>query len=104
LTRRTLGAHWRYQRSTGAKSITAIWRAHGEEAATAKLQAIAQLPIQVFDVDMEMARQAASLKAQYKLPYADFFAAALAQARKATLVTSDKDFARAETVVKILWV
>jgi len=104
LTRRTLGAHWRYQRSTGAKSITAIWRAHGEEAATAKLQAIAQLPIQVFDVDMDLAKLAASLKAQRNLPYADCFAAALTQSRKATLVTSDKDFERAGTAVKILWV
>jgi predicted nucleic acid-binding protein len=82
----------------------AIWRAHGEKAATAKLQAIAQLPVQVVDVDMELAKLAASLKAQYNLPYADSFAAALTQVRKATLVTCDKDFERAETVVKILWV
>jgi len=82
----------------------AIWRAHGEKAATAKLQEIAQLPIQVFDVDMELAKLAASLKAQNHLPYADCFAAALAQARKATLVTSDKDFGRVGTALKILWV
>jgi predicted nucleic acid-binding protein len=82
----------------------AIWRAHGEKATTAKLQAIAQLPIQVIDVDMEMARPAASLKAQHNLPYADCFAAALALTRKATLVTSDKDFERAGPALKILWV
>ncbi len=81
----------------------AIWRAHGEKAATAKLQAIAQLPIQVSGVDMELARQAASLKAQYNLPYADCFAAALAQARKATLFTADKDFERVESLIKIVW-
>jgi predicted nucleic acid-binding protein len=82
----------------------AIWRAHGEKAATAKVQEIAQLPIQVFDVDMELAKLAASLKAQHNLPYAGCFAAALAQARKATLVTSDKDFERVGTALKILWV
>lgn len=82
----------------------AIWRAHGEQAANAKLQAIAQLPIQVFDVDMELAKLAASLKAQHNLSYADCFAAALAQARKATVVTSDKDFERAGTAIKILWI
>ena len=81
-----------------------ISRAHGEKAAAAKLQEIAQLPIEVFDVDTEMAKLAASLKAQYNLSYADCFAAALAQARKATLVTSDKDFERVGTAVKILWV
>ena len=82
----------------------ALWRAHGEKTATAKLQEIAQLPIQIIDADMALVKAAASLKAQYNLPYADSFAAALAQARKATLVTSDKDFERAKTVVKILWV
>jgi predicted nucleic acid-binding protein len=81
-----------------------IWRAHGESAAAAKLQEIAQLPIQVFDVDMELARHAASLKAQYNLPYADSFGAAVAQARKSTVVTSDKDFERTGTGLKILWV
>ena len=54
-------------------------------------------------MDMELAKLAASLKAEYHLPYADCFAASLAQARKATLVTSDKDFLRVGTAVKTLW-
>jgi len=37
-------------------------------------------------------------------PKTPYFAAALAQARKATLVTSDKDFERVGTALKILWV
>jgi predicted nucleic acid-binding protein len=81
----------------------AIWRVHGEKAAIAKLQAIAQLPIQVFDVDMELTKLAASLKAQHNLPYADCFAAALAHAQKATLVTGDKDFERVGSLLKIVW-
>ena len=81
-----------------------VWRARGERAAAAKLQEIAQLPIQVFDVDMELAKLAAGLKAQHNLPYADAFAAALAEARRATLITSDKDFERVGTTLKVLWV
>ena len=81
-----------------------IWRAHGEKQANAKVQEIAQLPIEIIDVDLEFAKLAATLKAEYNLPYADCFAAALARSRKATLVTSDKDFERAEAAVKILWV
>ena len=81
-----------------------IWRARGEPAADAKLQEIAQLPLQIMDVDMELAQAAASLKAAHNLPYADCFAAALAQNKKATLVTSDKDFEHAATALKILWV
>ncbi|MGA2476232.1 MAG: type II toxin-antitoxin system VapC family toxin [Terriglobia bacterium] len=81
-----------------------VWRARGEKAAAAKLHEIAQLPIQIVDADMELGKLAASLKAEHNLPYADCFAAALAQARKATLVTSDKDFERVGTAVEILWV
>lgn len=53
---------------------------------------------------LELANLAASLKAQYNLPYANCFAAALAQAGKATLVTTDMDFERVGTALKILWV
>ena len=82
----------------------AIWRAHGEKAANLKLQETAQLPLELTDVDVELARLAASLKAQHRLPYADCFAAALAQTRKAILVTSDKDFECVARVLKILWI
>ena len=81
-----------------------VWRARGEKAAAAKLHEIAQLPIEIVGVDIELGKLAASLKAEHNLPYADCFAAALAQSRKATLVTSDKDFACVSTALKILWV
>jgi predicted nucleic acid-binding protein len=81
-----------------------VWRARGEKAAAAKLQEIAQLPIEIVGVDMELGKLAASLKAEHNLPYADCFAAAVAQARKATLVTSDKDFQCVGPALKILWV
>ena len=81
-----------------------VWRARGEKAAAAKLHEIAQLPIEIVGVDIELGKLAASLKAEHNLPYADCFAAALAQARKATLVTSDKEFECVATALKILWV
>jgi len=81
-----------------------VWRARGEKAAAAKLHEIAQLPIEIVGVDLELGKLAARLKAQHNLPYADCFAVALAQARKATLVTSDKDFECVGTALKILWV
>jgi uncharacterized protein with PIN domain len=81
-----------------------VWRARGEETAKKKLQQIAQLPIQIVGADVNLAKLAASLKAQLNLPYADCFAAALAQSSRATLVAGDKDFESAETAVKIFWV
>lgn len=51
---------------------------------------------------MELGKLAASLKAQHNLPYADCFAAALAQNRKVAFVTADKDFGRVDRLLKIL--
>jgi predicted nucleic acid-binding protein len=64
---------------------------------------IAQLPIEIVDADLELARSAAELQAENKLPYTDCFAAALAVHRKASPATSDKDFARVEKKLEILW-
>jgi predicted nucleic acid-binding protein len=81
-----------------------IWRVRGENAANEKLAQIAQLPIEILDVDSALTRAAARLKAQHNLPYADCFAAALAQTSKAILVAGDKDFERVPTGLKLLWV
>lgn len=82
----------------------AVWRDRGEAAANQKLVEIAQLPIEVVDVDMDTTKVAASLKAQHKLPYVDCFAVALSHQRKATLVTSDRDFQSIQKEVNLVWV
>ena len=81
-----------------------VWRAHGEGAAEVKLHDIAQLPVVVVEAASELTKLAASLKAGHNLPYADCFAGALAHAKKATLVTSDKDFERVAGSLKIFWI
>jgi ribonuclease VapC len=80
-----------------------VWRTRGEGVANGKLLEIAQLPIEIIDADLGLTRLAASLKAKHNLPYADCFAAALAESRKAPLVTGDKDFTRMESLLKIVW-
>jgi ribonuclease VapC len=80
-----------------------IWRSRGEEPANEKLRQISQLPIHVIDVDMATAKPAARFKAQCNLPYADCFAAALAQQSKSAVVTSDQDFKAVEKYLKVLW-
>ena len=81
----------------------AIWRTRGPAVAEEVLRQIAQLPIQVVNADPELTKLAASFRVKYKLPYADCFAAALAQQHKATLATADSDFARVEREIRILW-
>ena len=85
------------------KTAMCLRRARGEKAAKAKLQEIAQLPMGIVGVDVELAKLATRLKAEHNLPYADCFAAALAQARKATWVTSDKDFECVGRTLEALW-
>lgn len=62
-----------------------------------------QMHLEVVDVDRELTREAAHLKANAKLSYADSFVAALAKIQKAILVTGDKDFKRLEDQIKIHW-
>jgi predicted nucleic acid-binding protein len=80
-----------------------VWRDQGPGLARHILAQMAQLPILLVPADVDLARHAAEIKANYHLPYVDCFAAALAADRKASLATSDKDFARVERHVRILW-
>jgi predicted nucleic acid-binding protein len=79
------------------------WRAKGPGVARKILDDIAQLPLEIVNADIELTRTAAELRAEHKLPYIDCFAAALAVNRKASLATSDKDFAHVEKRLEILW-
>jgi predicted nucleic acid-binding protein len=79
------------------------WRAHGPGVARKIIEDIAQLPIEIADADPDLTRIAAELRADHKLPYTDCFAAALAAHRKASLATSDHDFATVEKKIDILW-
>ena len=74
------------------KTAMCFRRARGEKAAAAKLHEIAQLPIEIVGVDMELGKLAARLKAEHNLPYADCFAAAVAQLKKASPCDSGKGF------------
>ena len=81
----------------------AVWRAKGPGVAHKVAAEIAQLPIGLGDAGYELTKLAAELHANHKLPYADCFAAALATDRKASLATSDADFAKLERLLPLLW-
>jgi predicted nucleic acid-binding protein len=65
---------------------------------------IRTLPIEVIDVDIHLAKEAARFKARKKLSYADCFAAALTKIRKGELVTGDREFKTIENEIKIAWI
>jgi predicted nucleic acid-binding protein len=81
-----------------------IWRDRGREDAEKALGYISQLPIKIIPADAAQAKRAAEFKAQYKLPYADGFAAALAAGQGASVAVCDRDFGRIEREVAIEWV
>lgn len=78
-------------------------RTYGAAQAQAIAQIIGTFPIDVIDIDLELAKQAALFKVSHKLSYADCFAAALAKVKKATLVTGDKEFKSLEGDIKVNW-
>ena len=80
-----------------------VWRDQGPGFARHILGQIAQLPIHLVPADVELTRTAAEFKASFNLPYVDGFTAALASVRKASLATSDRDFARVEKKLDLLW-
>lgn len=61
-----------------------------------------RLVIEMIATDVEQATRAALLKFQYKLGYADGFAAALAVRMKATLVSADPSFKKLGKALHLL--
>jgi ribonuclease VapC len=79
------------------------WRARGLKAAQKMAAEISQFPIQIVSADFNLTKSAAELHAEFNLPYADCFAAALSKSWKAQLVTADHDFSRVASEINILF-
>ena len=80
-----------------------IAREISEAEADKSIAEIKQLGIEFVDADWERVLIAARFKARERISYADCFAAALAKANKAELVTGDKEFRQVEGEIKIRW-
>ena len=81
-----------------------ILRECGQEKLNEIEKIITTLPIDIINVDIQLAREAAHFKATKKISYADCFAAALAKLHKGEVITGDKEFKTLEDEVKILWI
>lgn len=85
------------------ETFTVILRNRGEAAAQVIRMSLGGGPIQLMSVTPDTAYEAARIKVDFQLSYADSFAAALAIGSRATLVTADSDFQRIARQVSILW-
>jgi len=81
-----------------------VLRECGQEKAHEIEKIIRTLPIDIIDVDLHLAKEAARFKATKKISYADCFAAALARLHKGELITGDKEFKALEQEIKISWI
>ncbi len=85
-----------------------LYRKGGEKTAEAMLNDVRQLAVMLDDrVSPALMREAAKIKASYRVSYADAFAAGLAKVRGGTLVSADRrEFEPLESAAEIpvLWV
>ena len=80
-----------------------ILRKDGAEAWTAAANVLQGLPINFHSTDRVLADMAADFKERFKISLADAFAAALANEKKAQLVTGDPEFKLLDKEIKINW-
>jgi len=76
----------------------------GDEKKLEILGRIHQLAFKVLPAHNTLVYQAAEIKAQYPLSYADCFVVACAQEHRATIVTGDPEFKNVEHLVNIEWI
>lgn len=80
------------------------FRVQGKEAAEIVLAQLDRYSLEFVDVDRPLVYEAAKLKGEYKIAYADCFAAALANRLKAKVLTGDKEFRKLEDKIRVEWI
>ena len=65
---------------------------------------IHQLSFNIIPATNDLVFEAAEIKAEYPISYADSFAVACAKGQSAEIVTGDPDFKKVEHLVKVHWI
>jgi predicted nucleic acid-binding protein len=68
------------------------------------LALIEQLPIELLSVDDLLISEAAEIKSEYPISYADAFCVATAKRHSGRIVTSDPEFKAVEKLVPVQWI
>ncbi len=83
--------------------LATVWHCKGESVAREKMKQLEQLPLDIVDVTEAEAAGAAKLAATSGVDYFNCIAAATAQQRRATLVTTNKELSKFGDAVKIFF-
>ena len=78
-------------------------RRRGLPDAQRVLALVQSLPLTLCEVTRELVLDAAHIKANHAISYADAFVAALAQAENAVVLTGDSEFESLEKLVRVEW-
>jgi predicted nucleic acid-binding protein len=82
--------------------LCAMRQSRGAKATQEKVKQLELLPIDLIEVDAAAADNAATICANHDVPFPESFALALAQQRRATLVTTNKGLLKLGDEVKVL--
>lgn len=80
-----------------------VRRRVGERKAEETLALLEQLPVTIISVDDQLVKEAAVIKADYPVSYADAFCIAMAQRSKAEILTNDPEFESVQHLVTVQW-
>jgi uncharacterized protein len=80
-----------------------VKRKVGASEATEALHLLEQLPIELVPVDLPMVREAAEIKSQYAVSYADAFCIVTTRRLSGTVLTSDPEFHAVEHLITVRW-
>lgn len=75
----------------------------GTVKAAEALHLLEQLPIELVPVDLALVRDAAEIKSDHPVSYADAFCIATARRLSATVLTSDPEFHAVEHLITVRW-
>jgi predicted nucleic acid-binding protein len=81
-----------------------VKRRVGKIKADETLALLEQLPVRILSVDDELVKEAADIKADFAVSYADAFCIATARRSEAEILTNDPEFKLVEHLVKVKWI
>ena len=80
-----------------------IKRRVGKRKAEEALVLLKQLPVKILSVDDLFVKEAAGIKSEYPVSYADAFCIATAQRFDGKIITSDPEFESIKHLISIIW-
>ncbi len=80
-----------------------VRRRLGRHKAREALALLEQLPLNVLSVDDSLVSEAAEIKSEYPVAYADAFCIATALRADGSILTNDPEFKAVEGLVKVAW-